>query len=185
MGDISRNFSYSEFTVSKTFPHVAKAIELTEMDKYKFFWLTHLFLQPSRDSIQTDKEDLPIIVSSGIRRGELNGLVGGVSTSDHNYKFYSGAVDIIVGDYDKRFTGANLDQIYEICQKNRMYAKQFIYYYPYVDGQGNTHGDFIHLSLRDKTDRVWEVLYCASRGARQYFTSKQEAEDYMRQAGGG
>lgn len=181
MGDISHNFSYSEFTVSKSFPHVAAAIKLTELDRYKFFWLTHLFLQPIRDVVPNHI----LTISSALRRGELNGLVGGVPPSDHNYKGFSAAVDIIVGTYAGRYTKDYLDRILEVCEENEIYAKQFIYYYPFFDSRGNKHGDFIHLSLRDKTSRIWEVLFCTSRDSRMYFPSKQEAEDYMRQAGGG
>lgn len=180
MGDISRNFSYDEFKVSKSFPHVAAAIELTELDRYKFFWLVHLFLQPIRDAIQPKNEEMPITVSSAIRRGELNGLVGGVPTSDHHYKHFNAAVDFIVGTYNARFTAAHLDHIIRVCRRRRAYVKQFIYYYGYSGGQGNVHGDFIHLSLRDKTDRVWEVLFCTNRDGRNYFSSQQEAEDYLR-----
>jgi hypothetical protein len=180
MGDISRNFSYDEFKVSKSFPQVAKAIELTELDRYKFFWLTHLFLQPIRDAIPSHI----LRVSSALRRGELNGLVGGVPTSDHNYKYFSAAVDFLIGDYNKRDTGDYLEQILRICKRKRAYVKQFIYYYPFYDSHGNKHGDFIHLSLRDKTSRVWEVLFCAKREGRHYFPSKQEAEDYMRAGDG-
>ena len=89
MGDLTRNFSYSEFKVSESFPQVAAVIELTQLDKYKMFWMAHLFLQPIRDIINNGSdEETPITLSSGIRRGELNGLVGGVPNSDHLFNNY-------------------------------------------------------------------------------------------------
>jgi hypothetical protein len=184
VGDISRNFSYSEFKVSVSYPQVAAAIEMTQLDKYKCFWLVHLFLQPIRDAINDGiDEEVPITVSSGIRKGELNGLVGGVAHSDHLFNHYSGAVDIIIGDYANRLTAKYLDQIFRLCRRRREYVKQFIYYYSYQE-QGQLHGNFIHLSLRDKTTRVWERLWCVSREGRRYFNTSTEAEDYLRNISG-
>lgn len=180
MGDISRNFSYAEFKVSSSYPQVAAAIELSQLDKYKFFWMTHLFLQPIRDEINTgSSEELPVIISSGIRRGELNGLVGGVTHSDHNYKQFSGAADCVIGSESNRLTNRYLDVITKVCERNRAYIKQFIFYFPCQEN-GRERGNFIHLSLRDKTNRVWERLYCVSREGRRYFNTLTEAEDYLR-----
>lgn len=181
MGDITRNFSYSEFKVSASYPHIAAVIQLTELDKYKFFWLAHLFLQPFRDA--TEKK---IVVTSGIRRGELNERVGGVVNSDHCYNHFSAGVDFrVMGDAKTQrgsgdiLTRQYFDIIYRICQRRREHVKQLIYYYPdWRDGQ--ERGDFIHLSLRDKTARVWEVKYCVAREGRIYFNSRQEAEEYWR-----
>lgn len=180
MGDISKNFSYSEFRVSSSYPALASKIELTSMDNYKFFWLTHLFLQPIRDEINSGiDEELIITLSSGIRRGELNVLVGGMSHSDHLYKQFSGAVDFIVGTEQHRLTNKYRDVITEVCERNKDYVKQLIFYFPYTE-KGNQRGNFMHLSLRDKTTKVWELLYCVSREGRTYFSSMTEAEDYLR-----
>lgn len=176
MGDISRNFSYSEFKVSASYPQVADAIQLSELDRYKFFWLAHLFLQPFRDAAKKK-----IVVTSGIRKGELNGLIGGVSNSDHCYNRFSAAVDFrVVGKTDTKIvTQQYFDVIYRICRRRREYVKQLIYYYPdWRDGQ--ERGDFFHISLRDKTARIWEVMYCIAREERTYFNSRQEAEEYWR-----
>jgi len=176
MGDISRNFSYSEFKISASYPKVVAAIQLSKLDNYKFFWMTHLFLQPSRDI--TEKK---IVVTSGIRRGELNGLVGGVRNSDHCYNRFSAAVDFRVMGKTKTdiLTRQYLDVIYRVCRRRREYVKQFIYYYPdWRDGR--ERGDFIHIALRDKTTRIWEVMYCVAREGRTYFNSRQEAEEHWR-----
>lgn len=184
MGDISRNFSYSEFKVSSSYPQVAAAIELTQLDKLKFFWLTHLLLQPIRDAVNLGNDkDVPVTISSGIRRGELNGLVGGVAHSDHLYNQFSAAVDIIIGTEDNRLTTKYLDLIYRVCRRQREYVKQFIYYYPYQEN-GKARGNFIHLSSRDKTTKVWERLYCVSREGRRYFSTQTEAENYLRGTSG-
>jgi hypothetical protein len=184
MGDISRNFSYEEFKVSISYPQVAAAIELTQLDKLKFFWLTHLFLQPIRDAVNNGiAEEIPITVSSGIRRGELNGLVGGVAHSDHLYNQFSAAADIIIGGYENRLTAKYLDQIFRICRRRKEYVKQFIYYFPYQEN-GKSRGNFLHLSTRDKTTKVWERLYCVSREGRRYFSTQTEAEEYLRSISG-
>lgn len=180
MGDITKNFSFSEFKVSKSYPQLAAAIEMTQLDRYKCFWMAHLFLQPIRDMINQGSDiDIPIIISSGIRRGELNEKVGGVTNSDHLFNYYSCAVDVIIGSYEERLTKKYLDNVFRLCRRKKQYVKQFIYYYP--DGQ---HGNFLHLSLRDKTDRVWERLYCVSRGHRRYFNSQTEAEAFLRGTSG-
>ena len=184
MGDISRNFSYEEFRVSSTYPLVAAAIELTALDKYKFFWMAHLFLQPVRDAINLGSdEEISILLTSGIRRGELNGLVGGVAHSDHLYNQFSSSVDFIPGSESNRLTQKYLDIIYRVCESNKEYVKQFIYYLPFQEN-GRERGNFIHLSLRDKTNKVWERLYCVSREGRRYFDTLMEAEDYLRSVSG-
>jgi len=184
MGDISRNFSYSEFKVSSSYPHVAAAIELSALDKYKFFWMAHLFLQPVRDAVNSGSdEEILLNVTSGIRRGELNGLVGGVAHSDHLYNQYSCAVDFIPGSESDRLTQQYLNLITRICEARKEYVKQFIYYYPFQEN-GKERGNFLHISLRDKTSKVWERLYCVSREGRRYFSSQTEAEDYMRSVSG-
>lgn len=184
MGDISRNFSFSEFKVSSSYPQVAAAIELTQLDKYKFFWMTYLFLQPTRDEINLGSDsDIPLLLTSGIRKGELNGLVGGVAHSDHLYNQYSCAVDFIPGSESNRLTQIYLEAIFRACERNKAYVKQLIYYYPFQEN-GRERGNFIHLSLRDKTSKVNERLFCVSREGRRYFGSQTEAEDYMRSSSG-
>lgn len=176
MGNISRDFSYEEFKVSASYPQVVAAIEETELDRYKMFWMAHLFLQPFRDAVKKK-----VVITSALRRGELNGLVGGVPNSDHCYNRFSAAVDFRVMGATKTdvLTRKYLDVIYRICRRRKEHVKQFIYYYPdWQDGQ--ERGDFIHLSLRDKTSRVWEVLYCVAREGRTYFNSRQEADEYWR-----
>jgi hypothetical protein len=175
MGIVSRDFNDEEFVVSSSYPQVAAAIEPTRLDKYKFFWLVHLFLQPIRDAINRESnEEIPIIISSALRRGELNGLVGGVAHSDHLFSNYSAAVDFRIGE---ELISKYWEIIYSVCEKKKEFIKQFIRYLP-------SAGDFIHLSLRDKTTRVWERLWCVSREGRRYFNTSTEAEDYLRNISG-
>lgn len=176
MGSISRSFDYEEFKVSASYPKVAAAIVMTELDRYKIFWACHLFLQPFRDAVGHK-----IVITSALRRGELNGLVGGVSNSDHCFNHFSAAVDFrVIGKTDTEIlTQQHFDVIYRICRRRREHVKQLIYYYSdWQDGQEK--GDFFHLSLRDKTTRIWEVMYCVAREGRTYFNSRQEADEYWR-----
>lgn len=174
MGDITENFSYDEFKVSRDYPQVAAAIELTQMDRYKCFWMAHLFLQPIRDMINTgNASSAQISITSGIRRGELNSLVGGVPGSDHLFNRYQCAVDFKIVGEGLQSTSVYYDLIYRLCRRKKEYVKQLIWYMP-------SAGDFIHLSLHDKTDKVWERLFCVSRGDRRYFHTKMEAEDFLR-----
>ena len=79
MGDISKNFSYSEFEHSKT--AIDKGIDNTipnETVKKAIKALTDTVLQPLRDALGAT-----VIIDSGYRCQELNELVGGVETSQH------------------------------------------------------------------------------------------------------
>lgn len=180
MGDITQNFSYSEFKVSSSYPQLAEQIILTKADKVKMHWMSHIVLQPLRNLINEGVSDvqsqIPIHITSGIRSGALNTAVGGVATSDHMYKKLSCACDLIIGENTKFY----LEIAKDFCYTVRRYIKQFIFYLPQTDDQGRQRGNFIHLSMLDGTKKTWDVLYCASRGARQYFRTYQEAEDYMR-----
>lgn len=78
MGNISRNFSYSEFELSAT----AKAHRIGnripwDIKPHVKDLVTHI-LQPLRDKVGK-----PITISSGYRCKELNALVGGAETSQH------------------------------------------------------------------------------------------------------
>jgi len=183
MGDISTNFSFSEFVVSASFPQLAAQIELSRADKVKIHWLVHVILQPLRDFLNSDLMNdgpLKISIESGIRDVALNRAVGGVDNSDHMFRRLSCASDIKLGDD----TSKHWERAYSFCYTIRQYIKQFIWYLPYTDEQGRPRGNFIHVSTHDHTDKTWDVLYCSSRGARQYFRTVQEAEDYMRSGGG-
>ena len=107
MGNVSKNFNYDEFKVSARFPELAAKIVLTQTDKLKIFWITHIFLQPLRDTINrsstVSNEEVQIFVESGIRSGELNTKVGGVSSSDHLFKRRSCAVDIKIGNNTRQY----------------------------------------------------------------------------------
>lgn len=79
MGDISKNFSFSEFEHSKT--AIDKGIDNTipnETVKKAIKALTDTVLQPLREALGAT-----VIIDSGYRCQELNELVGGVETSQH------------------------------------------------------------------------------------------------------
>lgn len=179
MGDISRNFSYSEFKVSASFPRLAEQIVLTKADKVKMHWQTHIFLQPLRDILNDGVVDvqleIQINISSGIRDVALNSAVGGVSVSDHLYRNLSCATDFTIGGNTHDY----LEIAQAFCYSQRRYVKQFIYYLPYTDDRGRQQGNFIHVSLFDG-GKQGEVLFCGSREGRMYFPTYEEAEVYMR-----
>lgn len=79
MGDISRNFSFSEFERSKT--AIENGIDNRipyERIRDSIRALTANVLQPLRDGLQAT-----LILDSGYRCKELNELVGGVEQSQH------------------------------------------------------------------------------------------------------
>jgi len=79
MGDISKNFSFSEFEHSKT--AIDKGIDNTipnETVKKAIKALTDTVLQPLRDALEAT-----VIIDSGYRCPELNELVGGTEKSQH------------------------------------------------------------------------------------------------------
>ena len=90
MGDVSTNFSYSEFVVSKDYPALAAQITLTLQDRAKVKYMVRHFLQPLR--IATGAK---ISLLSSKRSPELNKNVGGTTNSDHMFKGnYACACDI-------------------------------------------------------------------------------------------
>lgn len=175
MGDISKNFSYSEFVVSDSYPELAAKIELTKLDKYKIFWMVQIFLQPVRDLL-----DLELVIRSSKRSPELNSKVRGTENSDHLFRGFSCAAD-----FKLRKLGAPKDDWEQICiywsllhrlfWRKQECTNQLIWYYP-------SAGNFIHFSLADG-GRPWQVLYCVSRGGRVYFDSQDEADEYVGRAG--
>lgn len=78
MGDISKNFSYSEFEKSKIAEQ--NGIDNTMPDSVKpaVKALVITVLQPTRDALEAS-----VIVESGWRCKELNEEVGGVDDSQH------------------------------------------------------------------------------------------------------
>ena len=73
---ISKNFTMDEFSVSASFPHLAKGVPVNLRNNVKELVLK--VLQPI-----CDKGDLTCTISSGYRSIELNRAVGGVPTSQH------------------------------------------------------------------------------------------------------
>ena len=79
MGDISKNFSFSEFEESAQAKEKGIDNSITsDVVKNNVQALVVDVIQPARDYIMA-----PIIISSGYRCDELNKLVGGVETSQH------------------------------------------------------------------------------------------------------
>ena len=172
MGDISKNFSYSEFKVSNNYPELAAKIELTELDKYKIFWMVQIFLQPVRDLLE-----LEVVVGSSKRSPALNNKVGGMGMSDHLFLGFSCAADfklrrIGAAKDDWEQIGNYWSLIHRFFWRKLQCTNQLIWYYP-------SAGNFIHFSLADG-GKSWQVLYCASRGQRVYFDNQEDADMYVR-----
>lgn len=112
MGDISDNFSYSEFLVSGSFKELLEGIEFTEYERFKCFMLVKTQLQPARDYIKR-----PIILTSGFRTPELvkalraKGYQASL-TSDHLFGGFSAAVDFKC--YDPHYS----EGIYNFFRRN-------------------------------------------------------------------
>jgi hypothetical protein len=172
MGDISKNFSYSEFKVSNNYPELAAKIELTTLDRYKIFWMVQIFLQPVRDLL-----NLEVFVGSAKRSTELNNKVGGTGDSDHLFRGFSCAVDFKLRKLkapkdDWEQIGNYWSLIHRLFWGKRTCTNQLIWYYP-------SAGNFIHFSLADG-GKPWQVLYCVSRGGRVYFDNQVDANKYIR-----
>lgn len=115
MGDLSENFCYAEFFVSRDYPDLAKAAYERERDNEEYFnkfkhWCM-LIGQPTRDYIKK-----PVVVLNGYRDQFLNRAVGGVKDADHCHAM---AVDF-TAEYD-------LYQLFKWMIDNLCY-RQIIYY---------------------------------------------------------
>lgn len=106
MGNLTRDFSLSEFRVSESYPHLADQIELHDTDQLKLFYLCTTILQPARDFYTA-----PLNILSGKRSVELNHAIGGSLHSDHLYLGKSCAVDFHRPDPD--FTKFTFDFLRE------------------------------------------------------------------------
>ena len=78
MGNISKNFSFSEFEASKTADELGIDNASPESVKPAICALVDTCLQPLRDDI-----DAPVNIQSGFRCKELNEAVDGSKTSQH------------------------------------------------------------------------------------------------------
>lgn len=78
MGDLSENFSLSEFLVSQTAARMGRELVPTKKQKNYLVHLTRKVMQPVRELV-----DSPIIITSGLRPEWLNRLIGGSETSQH------------------------------------------------------------------------------------------------------
>jgi hypothetical protein len=74
---VTPDFYAMEWFVSNDHPEVAERMEMPESCYYKLIVMGHTILQPVRDRFGPTK------ILSGYRTLELNGLVGGSSTSQH------------------------------------------------------------------------------------------------------
>ena len=75
--ELTKNFTESEFVVSKDYSAIASRIVLTDTEGIRLKLLCQSIMQPLRDNVGA------ITILSGKRNDELNTLVGGTATSDH------------------------------------------------------------------------------------------------------
>ena len=138
-GDLTKNFSVKEFTVSDRFPDVADEIIFSIDDQIKAFYMSRIVLQPLRDTFEKS-----IKITSGKRSVELNRLVGGVATSDHLWKDETCAVDFKFYDYN--FNKNNLMSTFRMLKdKFKTCVGQVIFY-----RNADLTPRHIHLSLPSK-----------------------------------
>ena len=132
MGDLSKNFSWNEFTKSDTAArlHINNAITSWEVrDNIKA--LVEDVLQPLRDAWGE-----PLFINSGYRCLELNKAVGGAATSQHTKGM---AADVGVTDPLA---------LAKLAKKMRLDYDQAILY-----------PSFLHLSYKKEGGNRNEILY--------------------------
>lgn len=122
MGDLTKDFSISEFAVSAQFPRLVKPVPSEYVTKYR--WMCEKILQPLRDLCAW-----PITVNSGYRSAELNAALRGSGTSQH---LLGEAADI---------TGANTLWMMVALMGMKPRAGQIIYY---------PKRNFIHVALANR-----------------------------------
>lgn len=105
MGDLTSNFSISEFRVSDSFPEIAAQIQFGPLGFVKVFYLCRTILEPTRVYLNSMVEKISIHITSGIRDEALHEALkdSGYNpsrTSDHIWKDSKIAVDFIVKNDD-------------------------------------------------------------------------------------
>lgn len=135
MGDISKNFSYSEFEVSATAKRHGIVNKMNDEQRARAKALTLNVLQPARSGLK-----FGIIINSGFRCDVLNKKVGGAKNSQH-----------------KKAEAADLK-----CQNN---AKLFRYIQHNLDFDqliweygDETQPDWVHVSYKEGHNRR-QILY--------------------------
>jgi hypothetical protein len=122
MGDISKNFSFHEFTTSHLFPEIAKLIKLAPLDKINLSHLVLTILQPERNdsNIITD-------ILQGKRSQELHNAlkIYGLKPSETSQHFCNGPLDFAI-DLRKRVLKTDNNSI-DIAE-SRIITKQFYYW---------------------------------------------------------
>jgi zinc D-Ala-D-Ala carboxypeptidase len=78
MGDISKNFSLSEFTYSQSAARAGHPLLPDDKQRNYLIQLVRTTLQPIREML-----DRPIVITSGFRDQWLNTLIGGAKDSQH------------------------------------------------------------------------------------------------------
>ena len=140
MGDLSRNFKWSEFTKSDTATRLHIQNEITDWDvRDNIKALVEDVLQPLRDSWGG-----PLFINSGYRCPELNKEVGGAPTSQHTK---GEASDVACSDPIS---------LAKLAKRMRLPYDQLIIYY-----------SFVHISHRRDGENRGEILYAKKyRGPR-------------------
>jgi hypothetical protein len=145
---LTRNFLLSEFAVSSQFPELAKAIQFSQVDIVKTFYLCSGILQPGRNIIRAK-----IFVRSGKRTLPLNFKVKGATKSDHLYRGFSCAADIQTEDREKLFF------LYRFFSKECFFLVGEVILYFTEDWSPH----FIHLSLPTKRHQS-KLFYDYNKG---------------------
>jgi uncharacterized protein YcbK (DUF882 family) len=110
---LSQDFTLNEFTVSESYPDLAKKIEPTDLQIMTLQVLCCGILQPIRREYGVTK------ILSGLRSPELNEAIGGFHKSDH---LHGAAADISILSF-------NPVHIYQwIVQASGLPYRQVIYY---------------------------------------------------------
>lgn len=135
MGDLTRNFSLSEFLVSSDYPHLVEGITVSPRNKEKIRSFCANVLQPLRNKLQE-----PVIITSGVRSIKLNSAVNGHPQSHHLFHYDHGACDIVC-------EAAKPETIATILI-NTMQVRYVVVY-----------EDFLHISFADNSNIYNQVFH--------------------------
>lgn len=145
MGDLSKNFSLSEFLISQTAARMGRELVPTTNQKNYLVHLVSGLMQPVRELV-----GLPVIITSGLRPEWLNKLIGGSETSQH---MKGQACDFVVAGMSPM----------EVCKAVEASDIQF-------DQMINEFDKWVHLSCFPRQEMRNEILTARScDGITEYY----------------
>lgn len=171
MGDLTKNFSLSEFTKSATASRLGLDNTPTSKIKTGLLELCTNILQPVSDALNAKtpkgQKGIGIIVTSGYRAPAVNTAVGGSKTSAHRYGY---AADIHCPLYEGGSVKKLCIFIEDYLKKNKVAFDQLIYEF----GNDNVPtAGWVHIGVRSSSGlQRGQLLIINSNGTKQVKTFK-------------